>query len=408
MTVLFKDDFLDDFGQWPLAYTPYGGGAFGELQAIAAAVGDGGVDEYHTAFTAMARRLADEADAAHAAGHLASARQAHLRSSSYYAASYHPLYGSPVDPRLLDAFDKQVIQLDKGLALGDAPCTPARIPYDGTTLPAYLIPAPGAAGQKRPTIIFTNGYDATITDLLFASAVAAGARGYHCLLFDGPGQGEMLYHHGMPMRPDWEHVISQVVDWAVTRDIVDADRLVLSGWSLGGYLAPRGASGEHRLAAVIADPGQWDVGATMVMMATAMGVSAEQAADPATIDQATIDKMMAAINAVPRLQWSIVKRGFWVNGVDNLRDFLVTTLRYTLADVGKNIACPTLVTMAENDFLSKSAGQFVDKLGDRVTMMDFTAAQGAGMHCEMLNRSLLNRRVLDWLDDLLGGPPCGP
>ena len=63
---------------------------------------------------------------------------------------------------------------------------PARIPYDDTTLPGYLIPAPGAAGQKRPTIIFTNGYDATITDLFFASAVAAGARGYHCLLFDGP------------------------------------------------------------------------------------------------------------------------------------------------------------------------------------------------------------------------------
>lgn len=114
------------------------------------------------------------------------------------------------------------------------------------------------------------------------------------------------------------------------------------------------------------------------------------------------------INGVPRLQWSIVKRGFWVNGVDNLRDFLVTTLRYTLADVGKNIACPTLVTAAENDILSKGVGQFADNLGDRVTTMNFSAAQGAGMHCEMLNRSLLNRQSLDWLDDVLGGPPCGP
>jgi hypothetical protein len=39
--------------------------------------------------------------------------------------------------------------------------------------------------------------------------------------------------------------------------------------------------------------------------------------------------------------------------------------------------------------------------------MDFSAAQGAGMHCEMMNRTLLNRQALDWLDDILGGAPCG-
>ena len=31
--------------------------------------------------------------------------------------------------------------------------------------------------------------------------------------------------------------------------------------------------------------------------------------------------------------------------------------------------------------------------------MRFTAAEGADGHCEMTNRSLLNRRVLDWLDE---------
>jgi hypothetical protein len=27
---------------------------------------------------------------------------------------------------------------------------------------------------------------------------------------------------------------------------------------------------------------------------------------------------------------------------------------------------------------------------------------GAGDHCEMLNRSMANRQILDWLDDTLG------
>ena len=35
------------------------------------------------------------------------------------------------------------------------------------------------------------------------------------------------------------------------------------------------------------------------------------------------------------------------------------------------------------------------------TVLEFAAAEGAGEHCEMRNRSLLNRRVLDWLDDTL-------
>jgi dipeptidyl aminopeptidase/acylaminoacyl peptidase len=107
-----------------------------------------------------------------------------------------------------------------------------------------------------PLLILTNGSDATITDMYFASAVAASRRGYHCLLFDSPGQGEMLYERGVRLRPDWETVVRAVVDLALTLPTVDPKRIALSGWSLGGYLAPRAASGEQRLAACIADPGQ--------------------------------------------------------------------------------------------------------------------------------------------------------
>jgi hypothetical protein len=46
MGLLFKDDFHDEFGTWPIAYIPYGGADFGEIQAVARAVGDGD----HSAF----------------------------------------------------------------------------------------------------------------------------------------------------------------------------------------------------------------------------------------------------------------------------------------------------------------------------------------------------------------------
>ncbi len=58
-----------------------------------------------------------------------------------------------------------------------------------------------------------------------------------------------------------------------------------------------------------------------------------------------------------------------------------------------------LITQAENDPLSADAGAFLDALRCPKTLMRFTAAEGAGGHCEIGNRSPLNRRVLDWLDE---------
>lgn len=40
-----------------------------------------------------------------------------------------------------------------------------------------------------------------------------------------------------------------------------------------------------------------------------------------------------------------------------------------------------------------------DPLSCPKDLLRFTALEGAGDHCEMMNRSLLNRRALDWLDD---------
>ena len=63
--------------------------------------------------------------------------------------------------------------------------------------------------------------------------------------------------------------------------------------------------------------------------------------------------------------------------------------------------CPTLLTSAENDPLAAGAQAFFDALRCPKDLIRFTAAEGAGDHCEMGNRSLLNRRVLDWLDTVL-------
>mgnify|MGYP001446329436 CR=1 FL=1 len=309
-----------------------------------------------------------------------------------------PLYGEPVDARLVSAFRAQIAAFDAGLRLCSVPVAPLRIPFEDTTLPAYLIPAEGHETKRCPLLILTNGYDATVTEMYFASAVAACRRGYHCLVFDGPGQGEMLIEHGVRMRPDWDNVVRAVVDFVLDQDIVDPHRMAISGWSLGGFLAPRAAAGEPRLAACIADPGSWGIGPGLKSFMAKFGLSPEEAGNLDALDQSVYDRIREAIDGNPKMRWSIVQRGFWVHGVDNLRDYMREAAQFTLEGSVEKIRCPILLTAAENDPLAAGAEALFAALQGPKSLVRFTAAEGAGGHCEMQNRSLLNRRVLDWLD----------
>lgn len=79
------------------------------------------------------------------------------------------------------------------------------------------------------------------------------------MLFDGPGQDAPLVHDGVAMVPDWDRVVSAVVEVVVDRPDVDETKTALYGWSLGGQLATRAAAGEHRLTACVLDPPPWGV-----------------------------------------------------------------------------------------------------------------------------------------------------
>jgi pimeloyl-ACP methyl ester carboxylesterase len=212
----------------------------------------------------------------------------------------------------------------------------------------------------------------------------------------------MLIEHGVRLRPDWETVVRAVVDAAVTIPIVDPTRIALSGWSLGGYLAPRAASGEHRLAACIADPGLWSIASGLRGYAVKLGISREALVNIGEIDEGLLNRIWQIIRNDRRLWWSIVQRGFWVNGVKNLRDYLRCVEEFTMDERAGQIRCPMLLTQAEEDPLARDAEAFFDALRCPKTFIRFTSAEGAGDHCEMKNRSLFNRRVFDWLDMTLG------
>ncbi len=399
MGFFFKDD-LQDALTWAAGYIPYGAADLGEIKAVAQTVGDGDAGEFNKAWVEAGDRIVERARAALAAGKRTSARDAFMRASCHYASSYRPLFGKPVDPRLLASFGKQIAAFNDGLALFDPPVVPLRIPLDGQPMPAYFLPARGRANGVGPLMILTNGYDATLTDMYFASAVAASRRGYHCLFFDGPGQGAMLFEHDVHIRPDWENVIGPVVDFALQLPEVDPKRIALMGWSFGGYLAPRAVSGERRIAACIADPGLLGAPEQFRPMLQRLGAPAEMLRDFGKIDDGILDKLEQMQQDDRHLYWSITQRALWVHGVDSLREYLTEIQSYTLAGRVESIACPTLVTVAESDPLAATSRELFDALRSPKTLMSFTSAEGAGNHVETFNRSLLNSRVYDWLDDV--------
>ena len=51
-------------------------------------------------------------------------------------------------------------------------------------------------------------------------------RGYNCLLFDGP-QGRNLIRGNSYLRPDWENVVTPVIDYTLTRKEIDQKKIVL-------------------------------------------------------------------------------------------------------------------------------------------------------------------------------------
>ncbi len=256
--LLLKDELLDAQLLRAVVAAGYGGADLGECLATARRTNERDLDSWYEQWTVTATTVARLAESETKAGNQTSARLAFLRAWTYHRTAGVILLGAPLDERLATAYRAQAAMFTEATLLMEVPVERIGIPFGAITLPGYFFCA-AADGRRRATVILTGGYDGTAEELYFANGAAALARGYNVLAFDGPGQGRMLTEQRQAIRADWENVITPIVDYALSRDDVDGERIALIGLSLGAHLAPRAASSEHRLAACVADCGAYDL-----------------------------------------------------------------------------------------------------------------------------------------------------
>ena len=238
--------FPDDTSFWyetlrVLGHTAYGGADIGEVLTTAQAITAGDYDSWYDEWLATADRVAAEAEKALAGGHLVSARDGLMRASNYYRSAEFYLHENPDDPRIDHAYSRARECFVSAAALLDPPVEPVEIPYEGTVLHGYFYSAQRRDGDTgpRPTLIMHSGFDGTCEEMHSFGALAGQERGYNVVTFDGPGQPAALHSDGLVFRPDWENVVTPVLNWVLDRPGVDGDRVALLGASMGGLLAPR-------------------------------------------------------------------------------------------------------------------------------------------------------------------------
>ncbi len=187
MTWLSENGMWEAFGTRTLMHAAYGGSDFGECRATIDRIGEGlDREAWAREWSATAATLRDQADASATAGHEVSAREAYVRAATYFRTAYAPFFGPERGERLTSSSAAEVEALQRAVALWDPVAEWLEIPFEGASLPGIFVRGRGApAGEPRPTVIYTDGYDGTIGEMFVAHAPAAYERGYNVLLYDG-------------------------------------------------------------------------------------------------------------------------------------------------------------------------------------------------------------------------------
>jgi pimeloyl-ACP methyl ester carboxylesterase len=248
------------------------------------------------------------------------------------------------------------------------------LPYLETTLPGLFIK--GSANGAAPTVVIFNGMDnAKEMSVLFAGLEFA-RRGWNTLAVDGPGQGENLRLRGLHGRYDYEVPGSAAYEYVASRGEVDPDRVVIMGYSFGGYYSARIAAFEKRYAACVAlTAPHWDL---------------------AGWQQRILDRAKRAPSSVGQSNFQFQ----WVVNAPSPEAAIDVAKKFSLVDVATEIECPLLVTHGGNDRIipPENAPKLFEAAGSVSKQIRiFKIEEGGAEHAHVDNRQIGIDFAADWI-----------
>jgi dienelactone hydrolase len=376
----FPDDYRWSYNVMiVLATARYGGAEMGEVDRVVKRLREhvGDDEQWFTEWSALADRVRALAERHEAAGDPIGALAHYRRASSYYFAAER--FRFPKDDRSAVAYRAMVDTFRRSTELDDrVRVEHVEIPYEDTSLPAFLALAPAAPGETTPCVVFMDGFDGNKELNWFLGIEDLLHRGVSVLSIDTPGVGEAVRFRDIWLRHDYEVAGAAALDWLEARPEIDADRVGVMALSLGGYYAPRTASREPRFAACVAWGAIWDY----------HRIWRERI-------EAAFEKQLPVPGE--HLAWS--------TGTATPLDALAAIEGFRLDGVVQDMACPFLLVHGEDDqqVPLDDAYRLFEAVGSKdKTLRVFTADEGGAQHCHMDNLSIATPEIYHWLADRLG------
>jgi alpha-beta hydrolase superfamily lysophospholipase len=373
-----------------LGYVYTQGADIGEVFTTARGITDGDRQAWYLQWLKLADRTNAEAYELQQQGLASSASNAFFRASNYYRTA--SIYAVTATERLNSTTALQKSRTAFLQAIAQIPFIKAvAIPYDGVLLPAYFL---SAEKPQAPLLMVQGGLDGTAEELYFEVGVLARRAGFNVLLFEGPGQGLVLRAAQLTLRPDWHHVITRVLDYAIKLPGIDPKKIALLGLGMGGYLAADACAYEARIKACIANGGVYDAAGGFAANLPASIIYLLNA-DPSKFNTFITAHMQTDMTA----NW-FFNTAMWALDAKTPAQVMQKLKPYTLARNIQKIHMPMLVVDSVQDgFYSDQAQKMYAQLNCPKTLLRFTAQESAQAHCQMGAIAYSNERILQWLNE---------
>lgn len=314
----------------------------GEVLRAASQITPGDFESWYTQFSYLAGQIEAQGDSTSSPiGQL----ESYFHAASYYRTSGFFLVHNSTDPRLFSSWDSQLKNYAKAIDLLPFPGEKLTLQGPGFTIPAYFYPAdtfcsPSKKAKracvdsaKRPTIIAVSGYDGSQEDLYHGIGRQATSRGYNFVTYEGPGQPTVRREQGLGFIPNWDAVVSPVVDYLQTRDDVDTDKLILHGHSFGAILAVRAAAVDKRFAGVSLVDGLYNLQQVLKELFPAQLIELYEARNETAFNAYTLAIYNSGL-APTSFEW-VVDQGLWAFNTKSYFNWFDQLGNYTIDEYVK-------------------------------------------------------------------------